>query len=90
MINCKQYAVLESIKDAFEGENLQTQHSVLGYKVGLYIHEYKLAIKVDKLGHNDRNIDFEIQRKKSNRKKLNEENFNIFKAINEIYRNTIN
>ena len=87
--------MLQSIKDAFEGENMQTQYSVLGYKIDLYFHEYKLAIEVDELGHNDRNIDYEIQRQKAIEKELgcvfirinpDEENFNIFKAINEIYR----
>ena len=87
--------MLQSIKDAFEGENMQTQYSVLGYKIDLYFHEYKLAIEVDELGHNDRNIDYEIPRQKAIEKELgcvfirinsDEENFNIFKAINEIYR----
>ena len=87
--------MLESIKDAIERENMQTQYSVLGYKIDLYFHEYKLAIEVDELGHNDRNIDYEIQRQKAIEKELgcvfirinpDEENFNIFKAINEIYR----
>ena len=29
-INIKEQTVLKSIKDAFEGENMQTQYSVLG------------------------------------------------------------
>ena len=52
--------MLESIKDAFEGENMQTQYIALATKIYLYFHEYKLAIKVDELmvdGHNNRNID---------------------------------
>ena len=74
---------------------MQTQYSVLGYKIDLYFHEYKLAIEVDELGHNDRNIDYEIQRQKAIEKELgcvfirinpDEEHFNIFKSINEIYR----
>ena len=48
--------------DAFEGENMQTQYSVLGYRINLYFHDYKLAIKVDEKGHKDGNIDHEIQR----------------------------
>ena len=68
MINCKEQTVLELIKDVFEGENMQTQYSVLGQKIDLYFHEYKLAIEVDELGHNDRNIDYETQRQ-SNRKR---------------------
>ena len=81
------------MKDAFEGENIQTQCSVLHYKIDLYFHEYKLAIEVDGLGHENRNIDYEIQRQKAIEKELDEdeerkfpdeENFNVFKAINEI------
>ena len=41
---------------------MQTQYSVLGYKIDLYFHKYKLAIEVDELGHHDINIDYEIQR----------------------------
>ena len=69
MINCKE-TVLESIKDASEGENTETHYSYLGYKVDLYFHECKLAIEVDELGHNDRNIDHEIQRQKEIEKKI--------------------
>ena len=39
--------VLKSIKDAFEGEDMQTQYSVLGYRIDLYFHKHKLAIEVD-------------------------------------------
>ena len=87
--------MLESIKDAFEGENIQIQYSVLGYKIDFYLHEYQLAVEADELVHSNRNIDYEIQRQKAIEKKLgcvfirinpDEENFNIFKAINEIHR----
>ena len=44
---------------------MQTQYSVLGYKVDLCFHEYKLLIEVDELGHNDRNSDYDIQRQKA-------------------------
>ena len=57
---------------------MQTRYSVLGYKIDLYFHEYKLAIEVDELGHNDRNIDYEIQKQRAIEKEL--------KAINEIHR----
>ena len=56
VINTKEQTVINSIKDAFEGEDMQTQYSVLGYRIDLYFHKYKLAIKVDELGHVDRNI----------------------------------
>ena len=44
---------------------MQNQYSVLGNKIDLYFHEYKLAIEVDEVGHNDRNIDYKIQRQKA-------------------------
>ena len=56
----KKQSVLKSVMDAFEGENMQTQYSVLGYRIDLYFHDYKLAIKVGEKGHEDRNIDYEI------------------------------
>ena len=95
VINTKEQTIINSIKDTFEGENIQTQYSVLGYRIDLYFHKYKLAIEVDELGHNDRNIDYEIQRQKALERELNcvfirinpdEKDFNIFKEINKIHR----
>ena len=65
VINTKEQTVINSIKDAFEGENMQTQYSVLSYRIDLYFHKYKLAIEVDELGHNDRNINDEIERQRA-------------------------
>ena len=99
VINTKEQTIINSIKDTFEGENIQTQYSVLGYRIDLYFHEYKLAIEVDELGHADRNINNEIERQKALKKELNyvfirinphEKDFNIFKPINEIYRHIEN
>ena len=56
VINAKEQTIINSIKDTFEGENIQTQYSVLGYRIDLYFHECKLAIEVDELGHTNRNI----------------------------------
>ena len=95
VINTKEQTIINSIKDTFEGENIQNQYSVLGYRIDLYFHKYKLAIEVDELGHNDRNIDYEIQRQKALERELNfvfirinpdEKDFNIFKEINKIHR----
>ena len=36
VINTKEQTVLKSIKDAFEGGDMQTQFSVLGYRIDLY------------------------------------------------------
>ena len=51
--------------DAFEGENMQTQNSVLGYRTDLYFHDYKLAVEVYEKSHKDINIDHEIKRQKA-------------------------
>ena len=56
MINTKEHTIINSIKDSFEGENIQTQYSVLGFSIDLYFHECKLAIEVDELGNTERNI----------------------------------
>ena len=74
---------------------MQTQYTVLNYRIDLYFHKYKLAIEVDKLGHNDRNIDYEIQRQQALERELSSAfirinpdavGFNIFKEINKIHR----
>ena len=36
VINTNEQKVTNSIKDAFEGENMQTQYSSLGYRIDLY------------------------------------------------------
>ena len=73
---------------------MQTQYSVLGYRIDLYFHKYKLAIEIDELGHTSRNINNEIKRQKALEKELNcvfirinrdEEDFNIFKEINKMH-----
>ena len=95
VINTKEQTVLESMKNAFEGEDMQSQYSVLGYRIDLYFYKHKLAIEVDELGHADRNLSNELKRQKALEKELgsvfirinpNEKNFNIFKEINKIRR----
>ena len=66
----KEQSVLKSVMDAFEGENMQTQYSVLGYKIDLYFHDYKLAIELDEKGHKYRNIDHAVKRQKALEKEL--------------------
>ena len=95
VINTKEQTVINSIKDALEGENIQTQYTVLNYRIDLYFHKYKLAIEIYELGYNDRNIDYEIQRHRAFEKELNcvfirvnpdAADFNIFREINKIHR----
>ena len=95
VINTKEQTVINSIKDAFEGENMQSQYTVLCYRIDLCFHKYKLAIEIDELGHNDRNIDYEIKRQRALERELDcvfirinpdAIDFNIFKEINKIHR----
>ena len=97
VINTKEQTVINSIKDAFEGEDMQTQYSVLGYRIDLYFHKYKLAIEVDELGHADRNIDNEIDRQRALEREIScvfirinpdEKDFNFFKE-NTKYMDTL-
>ena len=47
VINTKEQTVINSIKYAFEGENRQTQYTVLNHRIDLYFHKYELAIEID-------------------------------------------
>ena len=49
---------------------MQTQYSVLGYRIDLYFHKHKLAIEVDELGHADKSLSNEIERQKALEKEL--------------------
>ena len=71
VVNTKEQTVINLIKNSFEGENMQTQYTVLNYRINLYFHEYKLAIEVDELRHYDGNIDYETQKQRALEKKLN-------------------
>ena len=64
VINTKEQAVLRSIKDVFQGEDMQTQYTVKRCRIHLYFYKHKLAIKVDELGHADRNLNNETERQK--------------------------
>ena len=96
VINTKEQTVISAIKDVFEGENMQTQYSVLSYRIDLYFHKYKLAIEVDELRHTDRNNNNnEIERQRALERELNcvfirinpdAVDLKIFKEINKIHR----
>ena len=70
VINTKERTVINSIKDAFEREYMQTQYSVLGYRIDLYFHKHKLAIEVDELEHAGRNFSNQTGRQKVLEKNL--------------------
>ena len=49
MINTIEQTLFKSIKEAFEGKDMQTKCSVLGYRIDLYFHKHKFATEVDEL-----------------------------------------
>ena len=49
---------------------MQTQYSVLSYRIDLYFHNQNLAIEIDENEHNDRNINYEIKIQKAIEQKL--------------------
>ena len=66
----KEQSVLTKARSSFERENVQTQDNVLGYRVGLYFHDYKPAIEIDENRLSDRNIDYEIKRQRPIKQEL--------------------
>ena len=43
----KEQSVLTKMKSSFKVENMQTEHSVLRYRIDVYFHNYKLAVEID-------------------------------------------
>ena len=95
VILVKEQSLLTKIISSSEGKNMQTQYKALSYRIVLYFHDYKLAIEIDGNGHSDRNIDYEIKRQKVIKQEfgwkdigidLDKEDFDIFRAVNEIFR----
>ena len=93
-MNIAEKTTLDSIKNAFEGENIQTHYRVLGYENDIYFHDYKLAVEIDEKDHQDRDISRKIERQKSLERELrckfiridpDKENLNMLKAQNEIF-----
>ena len=81
---------------SFEGRNIQAH--VLSYRIDLYFHGYKLAIKFDENSHRNRNLDYEVKRQKRIehelgckfiRIDLDKEVFDIFRTI-DVYQDTSN
>ena len=74
---------------------MYTQHNMLACRIDLYFLDYRLVIEIDENGHSNRNIDYELKRKKEIEQELhfvfiwtdpNKEDFVTFNAINEIFR----
>ena len=81
---------------SFEGENMQTHYNVLDYRNDLHFYDCKLAIEIYENGHSDRNIENGTKRQKAIEQELggkfiridpDKEDFDIFRTINEIFKN---
>ena len=79
----------------FDGENMQKQYKFLRCRIDLYFHDYKFLTEIDENGHSCRNIDYKIKRWKAIEQKISckfiridpdKEDFDSFKAVNEIFR----
>ena len=96
VFNTNEKSLKGAIKDAFEGENMQTQYYVLGYKYDLYFPDYKIAVEDDEFNHVDKDPEYEAKRRIEIEEELHctfirfntndAPNFKLNKAINEIYR----
>ena len=93
--NSKQQSIAETIKQIFDGEDIQTEYKVPGldYRIDIYPREYKLVVEVDEYGHSDRDIEYEEERERKLKKSIDcefirinpdEPNFSINRSINEI------
>ena len=95
IMNVIEKTTLDSIKNAFEGEDIQTHYRDLEYEIDIYFHDYKLAVEIDEKDHQGRDISRKTERQKALEKELSckfirinpdKENANTFKAQNEIFR----
>ena len=68
---------------------------MLGYRIDLYFHDYKLAREAGENGYSDRNIVYEINRQKAIEQELgrdfiridpDKEDVDVFKVTNEIFK----
>ena len=69
-IMTQEQSVLTKIIRVFAAEKIILQRNVLGYTIDAYLPKYKLGIEVDEQEHNDRSIDYEIERQKAIEKEL--------------------
>ena len=86
------------IVDNVSTEEIIFQYFILGYRIDAYFLKHKLAIEVDERGHNNRDLESEIERQKALEKELDckfirinpaRENFNIFNEINRIHHHIV-
>ena len=94
----KEESVLSKIQTVFLTEKIVLQHNVLGYYIDLYFLDHRLSIEIDEQGHQNRDINQEVERQKAIEKELNckcnrinpgKGNFNVFVEISKIQNHII-
>jgi very-short-patch-repair endonuclease len=87
---CEERVFLSNIAEAFEGEKIKLQFTVLKYRIDLYFLEYKLAIEFDEEYHTQQTDADKIRQTKIEDKlgctfiRFTKKD-SIFKIINKIY-----
>ena len=93
VIMTQEQSVLAKLDTYFKTEEKIFQHYFLGYRIDMYIPEYKLAIEVDEFGHCTRDLQSEIERQKRIEEELgckfiridpSRENFDIVDEFSKI------
>ena len=64
-IMTQEQSILSKMVTIFAVEEITLQQNVLGYRIDAYFPKYKLAIEIDEQRHNDRDIEYEIERQKA-------------------------
>ena len=98
-ITTQEQSVLTKISKAFSAEEIIFQYSILGFKIDAYFLKYKLAVEVDERGHQDIDLECEIERQKALGKELDckfirinpsKESLSFFDEISRIHNYIIN
>ena len=76
----QEQSVPTKIMTVFAAEEIILQYNVLGYRFDAYIPKHKLGKEIDEQGHNDRSIDYEIERQKRKKKNLVENLLELIQA----------
>ena len=64
-IMTQEQSVLSKIMAVLAAEEIILQRNVLSFPVDAYFYRYKVCIERDGQGHNDRNLNYEIEREKA-------------------------
>ena len=70
ILKSKESSIIEKIQTVFSAEKILLQHNVFTYRIDLYFPVHKIAVKIDEIGHQNRDIIYETQRQKAREQEL--------------------